>query len=227
MSLARTTGLALEVDETLRSAVTLGWLEAATASWPELPEGWIAERDEVSERIRTRFAGKSAGDIPGVGENRSMFHRLGVDPTKTRPSSEALLRRVLKGQALPVIHPAVDICNLASVEHQFALGLYDRDKLSGPVFARLGRLNEGYPGIRKGHVNLAGRPLLADDEGPFGAPTSDSARTQVGAKTRSLLVVVYRPVERPSADLSSMLGRVADLLGRWCAATVSVVRTVQ
>jgi DNA/RNA-binding domain of Phe-tRNA-synthetase-like protein len=95
------------------------------------------------------------------------------------------------------------------------------------VFARLGRPGEGYTGIRKGRVNLAGRPLLADDDGPFGAPTSDSARTQVGADTRSLLCVVYCPSERPSEDLSAMLARVADLLTRYCGATIHLVRTLQ
>jgi DNA/RNA-binding domain of Phe-tRNA-synthetase-like protein len=156
-----------------------------------------------------------------------MFHRLGVDPTKTRPSSEALLRRVMKGQGLPEINAIVDVCNLASLEHQLPLGLYDRREIRGPVFARLGRKGEGYDGIRKAHVNLSERPLLADDDGAFGAPTSDSARTQVTDRTNALLVIVYRPLSRPGEDLSSMLERVADLLSRYCGATVRLVHTLR
>lgn len=227
MPLARSTGLTLEIDEALRGALTIGWLEADEVRHDPLPAAFASERDEVLARLRSRFDGRSAGDIPGVSENRTMFHRLGVDPTKTRPASEALLRRVLKGLSLPEIHPAVDVCNLASLEHQLPLGLYDRGEVRGPVFARLGRKGEGYDGIRKGHVNLTARPLLADDDGAFGAPTSDSARTQVTEATNALLVIVYQPLSRPGEALSSMLGRVADLLARYCGATVRLVHTIR
>jgi DNA/RNA-binding domain of Phe-tRNA-synthetase-like protein len=138
-----------------------------------------------------------------------------------------LLRRVLQGKGLPVIHPAVDVCNLASLEHQLPIGLYDRAHLKGTIVARLGRPGEHYEGIRKGSVSVAGRPMLADDEGAFGAPTSDSARTQVTEATRTLLAVIYCPVERPGDHLSAMLARVADLLARHCGATVHIVQTRQ
>lgn len=226
MPLARSTGATIEIDETLRGVLTLGWLEADGVGHDELPADYTRERDEVIARLRTRYESRSASDIPGVAENRTMFHRLGIDPTKTRPSSEALLRRVLKGQSLPQIHPVVDACNLASLEYQLPLGLYDRSQVRGPVFARLGRKGEGYDGIRKAHVNLTERPLLADDDGAFGAPTSDSARTQVTGDTKALLVIVYRPLSRPGEDLSSMLARVADLLARYCGATVRLVHTL-
>jgi DNA/RNA-binding domain of Phe-tRNA-synthetase-like protein len=227
MTLARTRGLALEVEEALRGVMNLGWIEADGLRPEPLPEAFAAERDAIVEKLRVRFTGRAPADIPGVAEGRAMFHRLGVDPTKTRPASEALLRRALQGKGLPVIHPAVDACNLASLEHQFPLGLYDRDRVRNAVFARLGRVGEGYDGIRKGRVNLSNRPLLADDDGPFGAPTSDSARTQVVTRTSALLVVVFSPSERRSDELSAMLGRVADLLTRYCSATVAVVRTLQ
>ena len=73
----------------------------------------------------------------------------------------------------------MDVCNLCSLEHQIPLGLYDRDRIKGEVLVRLGRDGEGYEGIRGKHVNLGGRLVLADDDGPFGAPTSDSLRTSV------------------------------------------------
>jgi DNA/RNA-binding domain of Phe-tRNA-synthetase-like protein len=225
--LARTSGTVIDIDAALRGVLTLGWLEADGVRAEPLPVEFRRECDEVVARMRSRYATRLAGDIPGVAENRTMFHRLGVDPTKTRPSSEALLRRVLKGQDLPSIHPIVDVCNLASLEHQLSLGLYDRATLRGPVFARLGRKGEGYDGIRKARVNLEGRPLLADDEGAFGAPTSDSARTQVTDATNALLVIVYRPLARPGEELSTMLERVAGLLARYCGATVRVVQTLR
>jgi DNA/RNA-binding domain of Phe-tRNA-synthetase-like protein len=150
-----------------------------------------------------------------------------VDPTKTRPSSEALLRRALQGKGLPRVSPAVDVCNLCSLESQIPLGLYDRDQVKGSVFARLGRFHEGYGGIRKQRINLNGRLLLADEEGAFGAPTSDSLRTAVTPATRALLVVLFCPVDRAGEHLSAALERLADLLGRFCGAGVVAVRVVQ
>lgn len=224
---ARAGTLSLEMDDSLRGVVALGWLEADGLSVAALGVAYDAERDESIRSLLRRFAGRQAADIPGVAETRGMFSRLGVDPTKSRPASEALLRRTIQGKGLPRIHPAVDVCNLASLEHQLPIGLYDRALVKGPVFARVGRPNEGYEGIRKGRVNLSNRPLLADDEGAFGAPTADSARTQVSEGTRALLAVVYCPTERPSEHLSVLLARVADLLARHCGATVHLVQTRQ
>jgi DNA/RNA-binding domain of Phe-tRNA-synthetase-like protein len=224
---ARAGALALEMDDALRGIVALGWLEADGLTGEPLGEAFDTERDESIRNLLRRCAGRAAADIPGVAETRGMFHRLGVDPTKTRPANEALLRRVLQGKGLPRIHPAVDVCNLASLEHQLPLGLYDRTHVRGAVYARLGRVGEGYEGIRKGHVNLTGRPLLADDDGAFGAPTSDSARTQVTDATRALLAVIYCPAERPGQHLSQMLARVADLLAGHTGATVRLVQTRQ
>ena len=224
---ARAGGLALEMDEALRGVVTLGWLEADGLHGEPLSAAYTAERDESIRNMMRRFTGRQAADIPGVAETRGMFHRLGVDPTKSRPASEALLRRVLQGKGLPHIHPAVDVCNLASLEHQLPLGLYDRAQVKGSIYARIGGAAEGYEGIRKGRVNLAARALLADDDGAFGAPTADSARTQVTTDTRALLAVIYCPTERPSEQLSVMLARVADLLARHCGATVHLVQTRQ
>ncbi|MEQ1832963.1 MAG: phenylalanine--tRNA ligase beta subunit-related protein [Candidatus Eisenbacteria bacterium] len=224
---ARAGGLALEMDDSLRGIVALGWLEADGLNHVPLGEAFETERDASITTLMRRFTGRQAADIPGVAETRGMFHRLGVDPTKSRPASEALLRRVLQGKGLPQILPAVDVCNLASLEHQLPLGLYDRTQVKGAIFARMGRSGEGYDGIRKGHVSLSGKPLLADDDGPFGAPTSDSGRTQVTADTTSLLAVVYCPAERPGQHLSLMLERVAELLGRHCGATVHLVQTRQ
>ncbi len=227
MTLARTGGISLDIDEALRGVMMLGWLEADGVRREPVGADFAAERDASCAQLQRRYAGKAPADMPGVAENRAMFHRLGVDPTKTRPSSEALLRRVLQGKPLPEIHPVVDVCNLASLEFQFSLGLYDRDLVRNAVFARLGRMGEGYDGIRKARVNLSNRPLLADDDGPFGAPTSDSARTQVTTSTTSILAVVFSPAERRSDELSAMLGRIADLLGRHCGATVRLVHTRQ
>jgi DNA/RNA-binding domain of Phe-tRNA-synthetase-like protein len=137
---------------------------------------------------------------------RTMYKKVGIDPTKTRPSNEALLRRVRKGDTIPRINSAVDVINWCSLEFQLPYGLYDAAKISGPVKMRLGADGEKYAGIRKDDVNVGGRITVADDIGAFGNPTSDSARTMVTPAATELLVMIYAPIEISKAQLE----RVAD-----------------
>jgi DNA/RNA-binding domain of Phe-tRNA-synthetase-like protein len=148
---------------------------------------------------------------------RTMYKRVGLDPTKTRPSNEALLRRVRKEQPLPRINSLVDVINWCSLEFQLPYGLYDRHHIAEPVVLRVGRDGEEYAGIRKDTVHVNGRIALVDAKGPFGNPTSDSARTMVTTATTTALVVVYAPRETAAAQLSRVLdttaARMRDIAG--------------
>ncbi len=141
---------------------------------------------------------------------RTMYKRVGIDPTKRRPSSEALLRRVRKGDPLPRINSMVDVCNWCSLEFQLPYGLYDSARIEGDVVLRLGHDGESYPGIRKDDVNVGGRITLADSLGPFGNPTSDSARTMVTTATRQALVVIFAPHEVDASRLGNVLDTTAQ-----------------
>ena len=146
------------------------------------------------------------GDVRRRAEEiRTMYKRVGLDPTKRRPSSEALLRRVRKGEPLPRINSMVDVCNWCSLEFQLPYGLYDAERIDGDVMLRLGRDGESYPGIRKDEVHVGGRITLADAVGPFGNPSSDSARTMVTTGTTRALLVVFAPVEVDTARLQHVL----------------------
>ena len=148
---------------------------------------------------------------------RTMYKRVGLDPTKTRPSSEALLRRVRRGDALPRINSMVDVCNWCSLEFQLPYGLYDADRIEGDVELRLGRMGESYAGIRKDEVNVANRITLADRVGPFGNPTSDSARTMVTTVTTHALLVVFAPFGSARSRLVEVVdvtaGRMREFTG--------------
>lgn len=178
----------------------------------------IVERDEPLDDVLARAAEslRSGADLePHLAATRSMYRRLGIDPTKTRPSSEALLRRVKKGEPFPRINSLVDICNWCSAEFQLPYGLYDRDRIEGDVELRVGRVGEEYPGIRKDAVHLAGRPTLADATGAFGNPTSDSARTMVTRATTRALVVVFAPRAMSKAALDRILDVTAERVLRY------------
>jgi DNA/RNA-binding domain of Phe-tRNA-synthetase-like protein len=154
-----------------------------------------------------------------IARVRSMYKRFGLDPTKVRPSSEALLRRVRKGDPLPRVNSLVDICNWCSVETQLPFGLYDADRIEGPSVAlRVGEPGEGYDGIRKDRVNVDGRLTLADARGPFGNPTSDSARTMVTLATARVLFVIYCPREHATAGLARAMDLTSARVREFTAA---------
>ncbi len=77
---------------------------------------------------------------------------------------------------------------------------------------RLGEPGERYAGIRKDAVNVEGRLTLADAAGPFGNPTSDSARTMVTLETVSVLAVVFAPGSVAAARLEAVLDVTAERL---------------
>jgi DNA/RNA-binding domain of Phe-tRNA-synthetase-like protein len=178
---------------------------------------WLADATVVARepRLDPVFAGvesevRSAGDSSGLRslaeEIRTMYKRVGLDPTKTRPSSEALLRRVKKGDALPRINSMVDVCNWCSLEFQLPYGLYDLAHVEGDVVEmRLGSEGESYPGIRKDDVHVGGRICLSDARGAFGNPTSDSARTMVTTSTTTGLIVVFAPRSVDERRLATVL----------------------
>jgi DNA/RNA-binding domain of Phe-tRNA-synthetase-like protein len=175
-----------------------------------------AERDALCAELRGKYGGLPSGEVPGVEAARALYKALGLDPTKTRPSNEALLRRALKGEPLARISTLVDALNLCALRFQLPFGLYDLERVTPPVLLRRGGPGESYEGIRKGPVNVDGRPVLADAAGPFGNPTSDSARTMVTEATRSALVTVYAPASLAVARLESVLDGTEATLTRFC-----------
>src|SRR3984893_25524 len=145
----------------------------------ELHELEVTEpRDDFElEVARAVQAARTAG-AGAAAPARALYRRFGIDPTRVRPSSEALLRRLKKREALPRVNSLVDVANALSVQLQVPVGLYDLDKVKGDeLVVRLGAEGETYTGIGKERVNVAGRLCVADAEGPCGNPSSESART--------------------------------------------------
>ena len=127
-----------------------------------------------------------------------------------------MLRRVRRGEELPRINSLVDVVNWCSLESQLPFGLYDADHIHGDVELRLGRDGEEYAGIRKDAVHLAGRFVLADDRGPFGNPTSDSARTMVTERTVRVMVAIYAPKTFSQDALDRVIDTTKSRIVEYC-----------
>ena len=147
------------------------------------PKSWDEELiPEILEGLKREFTGKELSADPVVQAVRKLFRQAGTDPTKYRPSFEALARRVLKGESFPRVHPVVDFSNLLSLLWHGPCCVADREKIFPPVRMRVGNPGETVESLR-GPFNLEGKVLLEDAHGPYSTPITDSKRAGVGPET--------------------------------------------
>ena len=179
----------------------------------ELYELEVTEpRDDFELEVARAMQAVRSGAVGPAGKARELYRRFGTDPTRVRPSSEALFRRMRKGESLPRINSLVDIANAMSVQLQVPVGLYDLDKVKGgDLVVRLGKAGETYSGIGKERVNVEGRICVADAEGPCGNPSADSARTMITTSTERAAWMYFLPVQdediERTAELIAVFGR--------------------
>ena len=151
------------------------------------------ERARVAARVRARFAEPAAvAAHPPTAALRRLFRASGCDPTRYRPSSEALLRRLLKGDELPAIQPLVDLNNCLSAELEAPCCVMRPDSVGCHLELRAGRPGESYLSL-KGPFSLEGKPLLADESGPLDTPITGNQRVKVTADTVRAWLVSYLP----------------------------------
>ena len=163
-------------------------------------------REDFELEVKRATTVALSGDVPPLDRARELYRRFGTDPTRMRPSSEALLRRIKKGESLPRINSLVDVANALSVQFQVPVGLYDLAKVVGDVLViRLGRDGESYEGIGKEKVNVDGRICVADAAGPCGNPSADSARTMITTDTESAAWIYYLQVRDEDIDRTAEL----------------------
>jgi len=215
----------LSLDPDLAGQVLVGTLMAAPVR--VVPTSGELEREirEVCAGFRERLAGRTPAQIPELAPARELYRLFGIDPTKTRPSSEKLLRRVLQDRPLPRISNAVDLGNLTALRLHLSIGLYDAEKIDGPVELRPGATGESYEGIASREVHLEGRPVLADRRGPFGNPTADSKRTAVGEATGRVWMTVFAPASVTAPRLEAQMQAAAGWFARHLAGPDGPVRT--
>lgn len=211
----------VKISETLQGIARIGvvFLDEV-ANGPGDP-ALDREIEAACKELQERLAGRKPTEIKALAQARKLYRRTGVDPTRERPSSERLLRRALKGHDLARMNRLVDCINLVSLQLQCPLGLYDREAISPPVEIRIGRPGESFRGIHGRTLNLEGKPVSVDQEGPFGNPSYDSRRTRISHGTAQALVLCWTPVETPLKYIEKVQEELARRTGQYCQARVS------
>lgn len=153
-------------------------------------------RPDFDPEVAAAEAWARNGRVHDTGRARALYRQFGMDPTRHRPSSEALLRRVSRGEPLPRVNSLVDVANVVSLRLQVPIGLYDLARVEGEgtLTVRLGRPDESYAGIGREVVNVAGRICVADAAGPIGNPSADSARTMITTATERAAWLFFLPM---------------------------------
>ncbi len=208
--------LAIEISD-----VRLGVIEATGAHVTPASAELVKEIQVTCDQLRGELTVEQVAELTAVRAVRAMFRAWGVDPSRYRPSSEALLRRVVQGKGLYFISNVVDVCNLCSIESGLPFGLYDCAAVKPPIVFRLGATSETYVGIGKQTWHLAGRPVLVDQEGPFGSPISDSVRTMITESACEILAVIYYPEASEPAALERAIEQFTRRLERFTGARVA------
>ncbi|MCE4604172.1 MAG: hypothetical protein F7B20_04310 [Aeropyrum sp.] len=207
----------VEVDERLkRLGVSVAYTVFSVEKACGESEGLREEIEKAVAWARSRF--KDPGMIKDdkmVRSYRSFLWKLGIDPTKIRPSSEALLRRAVRVGSIPMINLVVDAGNVASMESIVPIGLYDMDRLSPPTYLTISRGSQKFSPIGgKETVLEAGYPILVDSSGRVVHvyPHRDSEETKVTCSTRRVLAIAAGVHGVDPTSLVGALKRLSNLL---------------
>jgi DNA/RNA-binding domain of Phe-tRNA-synthetase-like protein len=165
-------------------------VEAQVVNSPYCAELWD-EIHELEERFRRELTTESLKELSGIAATRRVYKACGKDPSRYRPASEQLIRRMLQGKELYQIDTLVDLVNLASIAYGYSIGGFDADCFVGDTLTLgIGREGEPYEGIGRGMLNIAGLPVYRDRQGGVGTPTSDNERTKMTLSTTHLVVLI-------------------------------------
>lgn len=180
---------------------------------------FVNDLSELIIELKNKFTNRMPSDDEIVGHVRRLYRRIGWEPTQYRPSSEAIVRRLLKDKGLYRINNLVDYGNLVSARYHLPMGLYDKDNIDGDPVFDVGRKGESYQGISKDKIRAEGKLILRDDTGIFGNPTADSLRTSITEETHSALAIFFCPPEVNDYYLADVLNSLKNYYQQSCPGT--------
>lgn len=179
-----------EEIESVCSTFVGACVEANVVNTPYCQELWD-EIHALGEKYKETLTTESLKEMSGIAATRKVYRACGKDPSRYRPASEALIRRMLQGKELYQRDTLVDLVNLASIAYGYSIGGFDADKFEGDTLTLgVGKAGEPYEGIGRGMINIEGLPVYRDKIGGVGTPTSDNERTKMNIDTTHLVVLI-------------------------------------
>lgn len=208
----------IKIDESLQERcpdAALGLLQCRVAVAPAPAEFLAMLNEKIAELSEVELS--QANKREKIQSTRKAYKALGKEPNRYRSSAEAMCRRISKERGLYYINNVVDINNYLSIKSGYSMGTYDLAHTKGEI--RWMRAPEGtaYQGIGKDVLNIEFLPVLFDEEGPFGNPTSDNTRAMITEETKEILLVYY--CFDGGAELEALLAEARALLENYADGT--------
>jgi len=179
---------------------------------------------ETFKELRSLMTLEGVKDDPIFRSYRALYWTFGMDPTKLRVSSEAVLRRILKGQNLWRISDVVDIINLASAYHKIPISLVDLTKLDGTLVVRTAKDGEIFQRIGGKTIMCRGREIvIADDKKIvcFGYATHDSERTMITQESKHVAMLLLGSDAITKQLMNDALQITLEMIDQWLDCKVS------
>jgi len=185
--------------------------------------------NEASERVSKSITLEAVKDRPDFRAYRDFFWRLGVDPTKTRPASEALIRRILKGSSIPRINDFVDAYNIASIGTGVPIAAFDLGTIDADATLRFSDSGEEFLGIgmSSSRVLEQGIMIMSSGEDVIAVyPYRDAEESKIGLETVDAVLISCGVPGIPVEALTEAAGRARDFVISICGGHPSKMRTV-
>lgn len=177
---------------------------------------------KTHQEIIHNLTDKRETEFEIIRETRQAYKVCGKEPSRYRPSAEALLRRLRTKKDLYQINNVVDAINLMSISTHYSIGGFDQKNIKGDLILDIGD-SEPYEAIGRGVLNIEFMPGMRDSLRFFGTPTSDSVRTMVNNETTDLLLVFYDFYSNDSLGQSLDIGE--SILAQYCGGT-SIIKSI-
>lgn len=217
------------IDDSIKKMVPgchLGYIVIEDVAIRGTSPGLTQEFMNLQQEVASLYQLNALPKLPRIVAVRSMYKKLAVDPSRYRPASEALVRRVLQNKGVYYVNSAVDVNNFCSIKFLLPFGLYDLDNIQGDIYYQLAGQGS-YINVGGSEVSTDGKPFLTDGAGVFGNPTSDSKRTAVNLTTNNLLSVIYADEEVEESQLYEILDFTANMMVRHNGGRVTAKQVVR
>lgn len=184
---------------------------------------------EESERLLQKLTLDTVKDREDFRAYRDFFWRIGVDPTKTRPAAEALVRRILKGASLPRINDFVDAYNISSAESGVPIAAFDLDTIDDEIILRMSKAGESFLGIgmEAPKILQEGVPVMSSGDDLIAIyPYRDADESKITVETSDAVLITCGVPGIRMQTLIEAANKARDCVLSVCGGTPSKVKCV-
>ncbi len=180
----------------------------------------------AAESLRQCLTPETLPKHPYIAAWRNIYKSFGSKPSDYRPTAEALLRRILRGDSIAPISAVVDIYLAIEMEYYLPIGGYDLDHVNGDITLRFSPGNEPFfaIGSTTEEKTYAGEVIYADSEKILTRRWNyrDCDAAKITQDSQSIALFCEAPsLDIPTDHLMKLTNELADRLGRFCGGTIS------